>query len=108
MLEKIRRTPIFELPKVKSFTDSVCEDADGKKIFQGVKLTHYDNAVDSVDNLKSALCSMIKNAIQERLEDDSDDLISRAARILNTNGWDTTDHTFAVRSVLLNDLLNAS
>ena len=69
---------------MKSFTDSVTDDADGKKIFQGVKLTYYDNAVDSVENLKSALCSLIKNGMHERLEDDSGDLISKAAMILNT------------------------
>ena len=39
MLEKIRSTSIFELPKVKSFIDEVSEDEDGNKIFQGVKLT---------------------------------------------------------------------
>ena len=31
MLEKIRATPVFELPKVKAFTDSVIEDTDKKR-----------------------------------------------------------------------------
>ena len=100
MLEKIRSTSIFELPKMKSFIDEVSEDEDGNKIFQGVKLTYYDNAVDSIENLKDALSSLIKNAIQQRLEDDSDDLISKAARILNTNGWDSKDLSFADKEIL--------
>ena len=65
-----------------------------------MKLTHYDNAVESIENLKSALSSLIKNAIQQRLEGDSNLLISKAARILNTNGWDTNDCSFADEEVL--------
>ena len=99
MLEKLRNTPVFELPKVKSFFDQVNEDEDGKKVFQGVKLTHYDNAVDSIEDLKDALSSLIKNAIQERLEDDSDDLISKAATILNTIGWDINKLSFADQEI---------
>ena len=99
MLEKLHNTPIFELPKVKSFFDQVKEDEDGKRVFQGVKLTHYTNAVESIGELKDALSSLIKNAIQERLEDDSNDLISKAAKVLNTIGWDINNLSFADQEI---------
>ena len=96
-LKKICDTTVFDLLKVKSFLNGISETEDGKKIFQGVKLTYYDNAIDSIDDLKSALSSLIENAIEKRLEDDSNTLISEGARILNTNGWDANVLTFAVK-----------
>ena len=93
----IRDTTVFDLPKVKSFLNGISKTKDGRKIFQGVKLTYNDNAIDSIDELKNALSSLIKNAIEKRLEDDSNTLISEGARILNTNGWDTNVLTFASR-----------
>ena len=50
--------------------------------------------------MKDGLSSLIQNAIVERLEDDSDDLISKAARILNTNAWDTNDLSFADQEIV--------
>ena len=63
----------------------------GRKTFQGVKLTYFSNALDSVENLNDGLTSSIEEAIEKRLEDDSNALIENAANILNTIAWDQND-----------------
>ena len=91
MLKRLKDTPIFNLPKVKSFIDEIKENEDGDKTFQGVELTYYERALDGVETLKDGLTSLIENAIEQRLEDDSNDLIEKAAKILNTIAWDQKD-----------------
>ena len=65
---------------MKSFIDEIKENEDGDKTFQGVKLTYYERALDGVGTLKDGLTSLIENAIEQRLEDDSNDLIEKAAK----------------------------
>ena len=75
-MKKILDTTVFDLPTVKPFLNRISETEDGKKIFQRVKLTYYDNAIDSIDEFKSALSFVAENAIEKRLENDSNNLIS--------------------------------
>ena len=82
-LKKICDTTVFDLLKVKSFLNGISETEDGKKIFQGVRVIYHDNAIDSIDELKSALSPLIDNAIEKRLENDFNNLISRIRRIGN-------------------------
>ena len=91
MLRRLKATPFSALPKVKSFMDQIKENEDGEKTFQDVKLTYFSNALDSVENLKDGLTSLIEEAIEKRLEDDSNALIENAANILNTIAWDQND-----------------
>ena len=91
MLKRLKATLTFNLPKVKSFIDEIKENEDGDKTFQGVKLTYYERALDGVETLKDGLTSLIENAIEQRLEDDSNDLIEKAAKTLNTIAWDQKD-----------------
>ena len=64
--------------------DQIDENEDGEKLFQGVKLANFSNALDSVEKLKNGLTSLVEEAIEKRLEDDSNELIENAATILNT------------------------
>ena len=77
MQRRLKATPCSALPNVKSFMDQIDENEDGEKLFQNVKLANFSNALESVEKLKNGLTSLVEEAIEKHLEDDSNELIEK-------------------------------
>ena len=85
-LTRISRKELKELPTIKRLLQKI-QEQDGKYFLQDVVIRGYERAVETTERVKDVLVERVKNAIEQRLEDDAEDKRRELATLLNTAGW---------------------
>ena len=85
-LNRISRKELKELPTIKRLLQKI-QEKDGKYFLQDVVIRGYERAVETTSKVKDVLVERVKNAIEQRLEDDAEDERRELATLLNTAGW---------------------
>ena len=63
------------------------QEQGGKYFPQDVVIRGYERAVETTAKVKDVLVERVKNAIEQRLEDDAEDERCELATLLNKAGW---------------------
>jgi hypothetical protein len=85
-LHRISRKELKELPTVKRLLQKI-QERDGKYLLHDVVIRGYERAVETTAKVKDDLIERVKNAIEQRLEEDPEDERGELAALLNTAGW---------------------
>lgn len=85
-LHRISQKKLKELPTVKRLLQKI-QERDGKYLLHDVVIRGYERAVESIEKVKDDLVERVKNAIEQRLEEDPEDERGVMAALLNTSGW---------------------
>ena len=99
-LSRIQRKEFDQLPTVKRFFERVKEE-DGKYTFQDVVLTCFEQSKESAKKIKESWLTLISDTIESRLENDSSPGNEFSSKILNMEGWQSsdTDDKFCVDAI---------
>ena len=86
-LSRIGRMDYFELPTFKRFLNKVKKGNDDLYYFQDVIIKDFENAKDSVSQMKNEWVTIISEAVDARLKSDDTAPSKYGVSIINTEGW---------------------
>ena len=86
-LSQIGRKDYFKLPTVKRFLNKIKKGNDDLYYFQDVIIKDFENAKDSVRQMKNEWVTVISEAIDARLKSDDTAPSKYGVSIIKTEGW---------------------
>ena len=99
-LDKLKTTPLKELPSVKKVLSRGTEGPDGSFTYQGVVVKRYELGFTYLDNNYPSLVEAVEACLRKRLKAQNTDLLSDALTILATHGWERCESASFANSAI--------